>query len=222
MKNINFKVIGFVLSVVLIFSGGCDFSGIKGIKGSGNLKTETRNVSGFKKVEAQNAMNVVIDAGKEFSMQIEADDNLLPLIKSEVSGDKLTISIKESISSSRKPTIKISMPELVALDVSGASSGEVSNVKTDSLELDASGASQIKIVGEANKLKSDASGASGIDAERLKVTDADVKASGASNSTVTVANELKADASGASTIYYTGEPKTVTPKSSGASSVKKK
>lgn len=222
MKNVNFKVIGFVLSIVLIFSGGCGISGIKGIKGSGNLKTETRNVSGFKKVEAQNALNVIIDAGKDFSMQLEADDNLLPLIKTEVSGDKLTISIKDSISSSRKPTIKISMPELAALDVSGASSGEVSNVKTDSLELAASGASQIKIVGEANKLKSDASGASGIDAEGLKVTDADVRASGASNSTVTVANELKADASGASTIYYTGEPKTVTPKSSGVSSVKKK
>ncbi len=114
------------------------------------------------------------------------------------------------------------MPELSALDISGASVATVSNVKADSLKLNASGASKIKIDGEADNLDSDASGASKIDAEDLKVENADINASGASNTTVSVTNELKADASGASTIYYTGEPTNVSPKTSGASSVKKK
>ncbi len=163
-----------------------------------------------------------IDAQKDFSVELEADDNLLLLIKTEVSGDTLKISTEDRISSKTKIVVKISMPELTSLDISGASGAVVSNVKTDSLKLEASGASKIKISGEANNLESGANGASGIDAEGLTVNDADVVASGASNITVSAANNLKADASGASTILYTGEPKNVEPTSSGASSVKKK
>ncbi len=71
-------------------------------------------------------------------------------------------------------------------------------------------------------LESEASGASGIYADSLNVENADVEANGASKIVVSVNNELKADASGASSIYYTGEPKDLVSKSSGASSVKKK
>ena len=68
----------------------------------------------------------------------------------------------------------------------------------------------------------DASGASTIDAENLKVEDADVEASGASSATVSATNDLKVDASGASKISYNGEPKSIKQNSSGASSVTKK
>jgi hypothetical protein len=159
---------------------------------------------------------------KDFSVVIEADDNLLQYIKTEVRGDTLKIYTDGKISMQKKASVKISMPEITGLDVSGASTVVVSNVKADALELDASGASNITIDGEAKELVADASGASEIDAEELKVENAAVEASGASSATVSPANELKADASGASSIYYTGEPKNVVPKSSGASSVKKK
>ncbi len=94
--------------------------------------------------------------------------------------------------------------------------------KIDSLKLNAGGASKIKINGEAKKLESETSGASEIDAEKLKVEDAETEASGASSVTVSSANELKANASGASSVYYTGEPKNIIQDSSGASSIKKK
>ena len=222
MKKFGLIVFFVALSIGLFSTINCSVGNFGGTKGSGNAKSEKRNLSGFKQIESGGAIALEVVAQKDFSVEIEADDNLLPLIKTEVSGDTLKISATDKISSKTKIIVKISMPELTSLVVSGASGAIVSNVKTDSLKLEASGASKIKINGEANFLESDASGASGIDAEGLMVNDADIEASGASNTTVSAADNLKADASGASTIYYTGEPKNVEPKSSGASSVKKK
>lgn len=222
MKKLGLIVFVSALLISLFSAIGCNVGNLTGVQGSGNAKSEIRNVSDFRQVEASGAINLEIDAQKDFSVEVEADDNLLPLIKSEVSGDTLKISTEDSISSKNKIVVRISMPELTSLNISGASDAVVLNVKTDSLKLEASGASKIKISGGADSLEADASGASGIDAESLLVNDADIKANGASNTTVSAANSLKADASGASKIYYTGEPKNVEPKSSGASSVKKK
>ena len=200
----------------------CSFSNFSGIQGSGTSKIETRNVSAFTKIDVGGAINIEVSVQNDFSVEVRADDNLLANIKTEVSGNTLKIYSEDRISPKTRINVKISMPALEGVDVSGASSGVVANVKADSLELKASGASKIKIDGEAQSLKADASGASTIDAEGLKVADADIEASGASKATVSANNDLKVDASGASKISYIGEPKNIKQNSSGASSVTKK
>ncbi|MGI8788238.1 MAG: head GIN domain-containing protein [Pyrinomonadaceae bacterium] len=225
MKKYGLLIFVFALSVGLAFSTNCSFGGFKnlgGVQGSGTSKTETRNVSGFSKIDAGGAMNVEVSIQKNFSVEVQADDNLLANIKTETSGDTLKIYSEDRISPKTRISIKISMPEIKGLDVSGASSGNVSNVNADSLELKASGASKIKIDGTAKELNADASGNSTIDAENLKAEDADVDASGASSATVSASGDLKVEASGASKIAYVGEPKNIKQNSSGASSVVKK
>ena len=225
MKKFGFVVFAAALSIGLIFTANCGLGGIKsfaGVQGSGVMKTEQRNVSGFSKIEVGGAMNVEVAVQKDFSVTIEGDDNLLQHIKTEVSGDTLKIYSDGKLSMKTKMNVKILMPEIDGLNISGASGAVVTNVKSDSLELKASGASKVKVEGEVKNLKSEASGASKIDTENLRAENADVEASGASNSTVFSSNELKADASGASSIYYIGEPKNINQKSSGASSIKKK
>jgi hypothetical protein len=134
----------------------------------------------------------------------------------------LKIYSEDRISSKTRINVKISMPAIEGVEISGASSANVAGVNADSLELKASGASKIKIEGEAKILEAEASGASSIDAEKLKVEDANVEANGASSATVAATNDLDLNASGASKIYYVGEPKNIKQDSSGASSIKKK
>lgn len=222
MKKLGIAIFLAAFSIGLFSAVSCNIAKLGATTGSGNTKSEKRDVSGFTKVEAVGAVTLQIDAQKDFRLEIEADDNLIPLIKTEVSGDTLKISVKDKISSKSKILIKISMPLVASLDVSGASTAVVSNVKVESIKLEASGASKITINGEADDLKIDSSGASGIEAEGLTTANAEVTASGASNSTVSASKNLIADASGASSIYYTGDPKNVEPKTSGASSIKQK
>lgn len=224
MKKISLAIFVLALTIGLIFTTNCSFgiNNLGGVKGSGTSKTEQRNITGFREIEASGAVNLEIDAQKDFSVTVEADDNLLQYIKTEVSGDILKIYSEGKISPTAKLNVKISMPAIEGLDVSGASDAKIMNVKADSLELKASGASEIIINGEAKELKAEASGASEINAENLRTEDANVDASGASSATVSANNELNVNASGASKISYTGEPKNLKQNSFGASSINKK
>ena len=229
MKKIG--LIAFITTLALgsILAANFNFGGFQvvninfgRIKGSGISKSELRDVSGFKAIKVRGALNVEVTAQKDFSVSVEADDNLLEHVKTEIDNGTLEIWSEGKISPKTSINIRISMPEVNSVDIAGASSAVVSNVKSDSIRLEASGASKIKIDGEATSLKSEANGACKIDAENLRVENAEVEANGASKTAVQVMNEVKADASGASTIYYSGDPKNVIQHSSGASSVKRK
>ncbi|MBA3632006.1 MAG: DUF2807 domain-containing protein [Acidobacteria bacterium] len=222
MKKFGLAVFALSMSIGLVSAIGCNYVNLGSVQGSGNITGEKRNISGFSKIDAGGAVNVEVTAQKDFDVVVEADDNLLQYVKTEVSGDTLKIFSEGRISPKTKINVKISMPELTDLDISGASNAVVANVRTDSLQLEASGASKIKIDGVVKSVRADASGASTIDAESLQTENADVDSSGASSITVSPSNDLNADATGASSVYYTGEPKNVKQDSSGASSVKKK
>lgn len=228
MKKIGLIAFIFAIAVGVVFANVFNFGhfGFKtvfgGVQGSGVMQTEKRSVAGFKSIKTGGAFQVEVVSQKDFDLEIEADDNLLPFIKTEVSGDTLRIYTEGKISTRSRINVKVAMPDLEGLDVSGASNVNVSNVKSEKVNLEASGASKITINGEVKDLDVDLSGASKIDAENLRAENVRVDASGASKATVFAANELTADASGASKITYTGDPKEVESKNSGAASVKRK
>jgi hypothetical protein len=216
---------GLTFAKMFAFSFGFNMPSINvfsKVKGSGNIQIEKRDASDFTSVKTGGAITVDIVAQRDFSVEVEADDNLLEHIKTEVKGDTLKIYTEGSISTRNPIRVRIAMPQIESLDVSDASTGTLTNVKNETLTLDASGASKIKIDGEVKELIVDLSGASRLDAENLKAENVTVDANGASSATVAVLNDLNADASGASTIRYAGEPKNVKKNSSGASSVKQK
>ncbi len=190
------------------------------VRGSGNIITEKRELSGFKGIHAGGAMQLEITAGKEFSVELEGEDNILPTIKTEVRDGKLFFERRESRTWSRsRVTARITMPELNDLDISGASEATVNNVKTESLKLESSGASRIEVSGEARNIEVEVSGASKLDAESLKSERAKVAASGASKASIFVSEAIDVNASGASRITYSGNPKSVNKDASGASSI---
>lgn len=193
-----------------------------GVHGSGNAASEKREVSGFKSIDVGGVFQVEITAQKDFSVEVLADDNLLPLITTEVDGGTLRIETARRISPTSPVLIRISAPDIDNLQVSGVANVTVNDLKNTTFALDSSGASKIAITGETAKLTIDVSGASKIDAENLKAENATIDASGASKINVDVSGELKSDVSGASHVVYTGTPTSVVTRKSGAGSVSPK
>ncbi len=191
----------------------------RGVKGSGVIKTETRELPKFSAVDFGGAIEMEIVAQKDQRVEIEADDNILPLITTEVKGGTLYISNQQRINWHSKVKVRISVTDLNSLNVSGASKANASNIKCDNFKLDVSGASKIKLDGETNNLSVEASGASRVEASDLKAVKATADASGASKIYVNATESVEADASGASGISYSGNPKNVKKNASGASSV---
>ena len=89
----------------------------------------------------------------------------------------------------------------------------------NNLSLELSGASTVKVNGTAENLKLEASGASDIKNYDLQVENCVAKLSGASDVRLTITNSISAHASGASTLYYHGNPDKRNVATSGASSV---
>lgn len=230
MKKLG--IIAFICALILgavfanVFSfGKVSFNGFsfsRGIKGSGNLQTEKREVSDFKAVEVGGVFKVEITAQKDFDVQIEADDNLLQYIETEINGETLEISTSKRISTRNPIIVKIGAPDIENMEVSGASSVVLGNLNNDSLRIDLSGASNVKVEGITKNLTIDLSGASRINAENLQAENVSVDASGASKADVFASNKLKADLSGASKVAYSGSPKDLIKKTSGASKISEK
>lgn len=61
------------------------------VRGSGDIETEIRHVSGIRTVRLENQGDLRIELGDTESLVVEAEDNLLPLIRTEVRGGELRI-----------------------------------------------------------------------------------------------------------------------------------
>ena len=199
-----------------------NFSFDKKVKGSGNLVTEARDLNDFTGVNVSSIFQVEITAQQEFAVEVEADDNLLRLIKTEVHNGILHIEPIGRITSENGLKVRIFAPDIDNIQASGASKINLSGVKNEELRVDMGGASKISVSGETARLEVEVSGASAADTENLRSEVANVNASGASHVSVSAAAELRADASGASRIVYSGSPKNIEKHTSGASSVREK
>jgi len=230
MKKVGIIIFIIAVTIGILFAnffsfgkvatpGLFNFSFNKGVRGSGTTATENRNVEAFTSVDVSGVFQVEVTAQKDFSVEIEADDNLLPLIKTEVRDGVLHLSTEKRVKTSNRILVRISAPDLERVNASGASRVSVADIRNSSLELDTSGASKVTASGETSNLVVDVSGASKIDTEALRSANAEVDASGASSVVVNVSGLLKAKASGASRIGYTGDPANIEEHTSGASKV---
>lgn len=217
------KKIIFLLALSLLLAG-CGYMNkmTKGVAGSGVRKGEKRDVAPFTSVDVSGAFEVEIVAGKDRSLELEGDDNILPMVTTEVSNGKLRVSNQTSFSVKRPVHVRITTPDIEELSASGANDVTLSEVKNEKLRIETSGASKIRAAGETKTLDVQMSGASNVDTLDLRAQKVTVDSSGAGHASVYASEELNAEASGASSITYTGDPKVVNRKDSGASSISKK
>ena len=230
MKKIGILIFILAIMIGVVFGNFFSFGKVqtsnlfefkfsRGVEGSGNIATEDRHVSDFSAIDVGGIFNVEAVAGGEYAVSVEADDNLLPLIKTEVRRGVLHISSEKRIKSSSKITIRVSAPNFEAIETSGVARVEVTGLSNSSLDLQSSGASKVIASGATTTLEVKTSGASSINAESLRSMDASVKASGASSVRVIAGGRLTASASGAGKVLYGGSPTNVDKRTSGAGKV---
>jgi hypothetical protein len=172
--------------------------------GSGKLLKEKRNVGSFDSISTEGAFDIEVVCQKPQEVEISGDDNILPLVSTEVSNNVLHIRNLRNYSASQPLTVRISLPDLVGIHLSGAGNIEVSGLKNDKFEIDVSGAPTIMASGETKALKIDASGAAKIDTHKLRAARVEVDSKGVSGVEVYAAEQLDVTVSGPSHVIYTG------------------
>lgn len=227
-----------ILSFILIVFASCHH-----VTGSGNIVTDEKQVESFTGISANNGFTVEIKVGSPASVKIEADDNILKMIKVKVVNNVLeihaennvsftnchlnayvTVPTLESIESSGGATITV-VDELknqnkIRLNASGGSKIKA-QVDAPTVNAESSGGANMELSGKTRDLTVDASGGANIHAAELQSENVEADASGAGNVHVYASVKLDAKASGAGNVFYRGGANKVHADESGAGNVKK-
>jgi hypothetical protein len=190
------------LLIVIALVAGCHR--FHQIAGSGKVEKERRELSSFDSISTAGAFDIEIVCQKPQSLEIEGDDNILPLISTEVSNNVLRVRNLRGYSVSQPIKLTISVPDLVAIHSSGAGMIKVAGLKNQKFEIDANGAPTIIASGDTDNLKIDASGAGKIDAHRLHGARVQVDSKGVFRVEVYAREQLDVTVSGPSHVTYQG------------------
>jgi len=188
------------------------------IHGSGKMATETRRVDRFNAISVIASGHIQIEQTGTPGLTITADDNLLPLLTTEVRGGKLTLAVAQGKSvEGTVPTYKITVGDLRLIDISG--SGDITLNKFDgpSLKFLITGTGNITVAGKVNDFEVDNSGSGDIDARNLTARRAKIDISGGGNVSINVTENLNVDVSGSGDVIYTGSPRVAQDISGGGS-----
>lgn len=178
------------------------------IVGSGVSATEARPVPGFTAVSVTAPFRLVLATGGPPSLEVTADDNVLPLVRAEVRGDTLYLGFTTSVSLTRAREIvcRVTLAELRLAEGSGAAVIDAHGIDAERLFVRLSGASSAFSSGAVLELTLDLSGASRWSGPTLRARAVGATLSGASLALVRAVDSLRPDASGASTLEYLGDP----------------
>lgn len=236
MKKIHLNIMLLIAVAATAVLSSCDF--VNCLKGSGHMVTENRKVSDFSRISVEGDFKIILKQDSSLNVTVNADDNLLKYIKTEVNGDKLRIHSKKHICNHGDLSITIGVRNLEELRSSGAievtADGQlnVKDIKFDlsgaskvTLDLNAanvttsgSGATEINLKGQATSHTVDFSGVGKLYALDFVVSNYEIQSSGASESHVNALQTLKVSSSGAASVKYKGHP-SITSDKSGALSV---
>ncbi len=209
---VSFCVISAV--IFLTFNVACSI-----VHGSGKMASEKRTLSGFTAIAAGGAVELEVSQSDSYSVEVTADDNILPKIITKVENETLKIEMPNmDFFDNSTVYVKVSLPKLSSLELGGASHGILKDIKTDKLNLEISGASKLMVNGTVAQLNSEVSGASKLDAKELIADNAEIECRGASKALIHANATLNINAEGASRVIYSGSPK-VSQETSGASSI---
>lgn len=203
-----------------------------GRAGSGHVITEERAVSGFDGVAFSSFGSLTIVPGAQAALTIEAEDDVMRHLRTDVRGSTLHIGYdergdwNERVHPTRPVQFTLTVPNLASIDLSGAGNITVDGLSADRLEAhlsgagnltfreleaetfvcDLSGAGSLNAAGTADHLRVVMSGVAGFHGAELRAASADVVLSGTGSATVWATAQLNATLSGVGSVTYYGQP----------------
>lgn len=229
---------GILISAVLAagcLDGAC-------IQGSGVVVTENRTTDAFDGIALSGIGTVYLAQGESTALSVEAEDNLVPYIRTQVVDGILTIDQRAlCIRPTRPVIIRVSTPAVRRVANSGSGSvigvGELSADTLDvavtgsgstdlrlsaaSLSTLLSGSGTVTLRGSVPSHSVLVTGSGGVKAFDLETASTSVTGTGSGSAEVWATDELDARISGSGSVYYRGDPARITTDITGSGTVRK-
>lgn len=233
-----------ISSITVVLLANClNVQGGLGVKGSGNVTKEQRDISSFSGIEVKGAYVVHLLQGDNESVCVEIDDNLQQYVEIINVGNKLVLSNNNKVDF-RNPTknnVYITLKDIDLLSVSGVCmfvpdnslslnnlsvniSGVVSgnlDLHCNELSVNVNGVANIELNGKAVKFDVIKNGVGNINALNLEAGMVSVRNTGVGNLSVNAMQELSMRNAGVGAIKYAGDAKIVSLSSNICGEIKK-
>lgn len=226
MKTNVIKQMSIIIFIAIIFSANSVIA-----SNFSEIRKEKRNVSDFKEIVLALPADLYITQGNKNEVLIEADDNALEKINTEVRNGKLTIGFEKryNFRGFSKIKIYISVQEIEKLSLTGSGriisnspikaekigfllsgSGliEISELAAGKVGAMITGSGDIKVQGKnkANYLDATITGSGDLESVNLTFDKASLIITGSGSMNTSIVDELNAVITGSGKIYYKGNP----------------
>ena len=198
------------------------------VKGNGTVRKQARDLPHFTGLALGLPAQVELRIGSVERVEIEADENLLPLVETVVENGSLEIRAARKNLSLEPRTLRIVVhakqvdsvavggsgavaaealrsPRL-KLDIGGSGSISIQRADSESVATAVSGSGKVNIGGTVRKLDVSIAGSGDVRAAQLKADDVSVSIAGSGDATVWAANSLKVSVAGSGDVNYYGDP----------------
>jgi putative autotransporter adhesin-like protein len=231
MKNSQLAIaglLGVVVGVLLVIAIWVRFAAPEPPELSGQRTTKTYDLRDFRGVEIDGQWQITIERGDAWLVSVDAPAEVVDRVRVQRQADGDAVDLEGpwwvgSFDDGPELRATITMPALETLDSSGTSMISFSGFDGAALEVDFSGAGQLRgTASRFDRLELDMSGAASIDLSQVPVTDAEIDVSGAGNVKLQMAGgRLSGDLSGATSLEYSGTVSDETIDRSGMSNVRR-
>lgn len=211
------------------------------VKGNGVQTTITRTTESYDKILTEGSFNVELVSGKEGTITIKGDENIIIHIVTEVIGNELKVYFEKNRSYNYKQDITITIPFEEISEISFAGSGNMVTKNainaTDfeakmagsgdcTLEINAknivakmAGSGNLKLSGTVENLEAKTAGSGDLNCNKLVSQNANVTVAGSGSLEVNCTNNLIAKVAGSGNIQYKGNPKIIDSKVAGSGDI---
>jgi Putative auto-transporter adhesin, head GIN domain len=191
--------------------------------GDGTTKSEKRSIVGtFTDIRLEGSADVKVRQGDSIEVTVKDFPNLLPFIRTTISGNTLVIDIEPNTQISNSVAeVSVTLPKLTGLEISG--SGDIAatnNLTCDDLSVLISGSGDISLLGQAKKMNVKVSGSGDVATFNFICDDITANLTGSGDMDLNAVKTLAATISGSGDITYKGMP-TVNSQVTGSGRVKK-
>ena len=212
------KITIVFLAACVVLAAGCRWIGIRG---NGHIKTDQRTISSFANIAASGAFQIEWKSGTP-ALSITTDENLLPYIDNQISGETLRLHTREQIWPTHGIKVVISSPTRTGAKISGAVKLTANQLSGPRFALESTGAGEVKLDGNIDELLANMTGASELHAGGMQTKTTEISTTGAADAEIAVSETLKVAITGAGKVSYSGSPKTIEKHISGAGSIRHK
>jgi hypothetical protein len=224
----NNRIILILVVIPLVFLSSCENLPWGCVKGNHRFVTEERFIGNFSRVASSGSFLVNVDFGSDYSLNIEADENLLSYIRTYIQGNTLILETRSGrcIQSSEPITINVVTRSIERLKLSGSGVIRANNFSSEELDLslsgsgkieckrisidylfsEISGSGNIELTGTSETADYSVSGSGQIKAIDLVTDRCFASISGSGNIYTHVVNLLDVKISGSGNLYYEGDP----------------